>query len=241
MNMQQKSNMPYATDGLTDMTRFHHLQQWRSSFGIRKMPKIWIAFLLMAPCLFAQGDEKHKDEKKGNSGIRHEESKPESGPIVHNYTLGNRGLIGHGEKGEIVLGTANVTVNPDGSWNFSGQLNDNGTLIERRGKVLEESYGPNQAFCIVFALKSSEGTVIAFKHEGTLKQDNPQSYSWETQGNNRTIKDNFKAFAKSHDWYVTWVRVVLPQPGSSGGGPDVGTILADVAKVLGPLAAVAGI
>ena len=54
--------------------------------------------------------------------------------------------------------------------------------------------------CKQVAVKSSEGTVIAFKHAAVLNQENPQSYSWETQGNNRTIKENFKAFAKSHDW-----------------------------------------
>jgi hypothetical protein len=117
MNIQQKRNRPYTTDGRTDMNRFHHLQQWRSTFGIRKISNIGIAFLLMAPCLFAQGDEEHRDEKhKGNSGVHHEESKPESGPIVHNYIVAQHGGVSfNGKPGRLEFGTANVTVNPDGS------------------------------------------------------------------------------------------------------------------------------
>jgi hypothetical protein len=114
--------------------------------------------------------------------------------------------------------------------------------VDKKKGIVQNGIGTGLAFDIVFALKSSEGTVIAFKHVAVLDKDNPQSYNWETQGNNHTIKDNFKAFAQSHDWYVTWTAVGLPQPGSSGGGgPDVGSILADVAKVLGPLAAIFGL
>jgi hypothetical protein len=110
MNIQQKRTMPYATDGLTD--RFYQVQQWRSSFGISKMSKIGIAFLLMAPCLFAQGDEEHKDKKhedekhKGNSGVHHEEAKPESGPIVENYKIVEHAILHDGKKGEYIMGTA---------------------------------------------------------------------------------------------------------------------------------------
>jgi hypothetical protein len=248
MNIHQKKNMPYATDGLTDMNRLHHLQQWRSSFGIRKMPKIWIACLLMAPCLFAQGDEKHKDEKKGNSGVRHEESKPESGPIVENYKIVEHVILKDGKKGEYIMGTANVTVNPNGSWNFSGQMNPypgetvRGLTPERPTQEICMVEGPDVELNILFALKSSEGIVIAFKHAAALGKENPQSYSWETQGNNNTIKENFKAFAKKHDWYASWIAVALPLPGSSGGGgSDAGSIIGDVVKALGPIAAVFGL
>jgi VCBS repeat-containing protein len=165
-----------------------------------------------------------RDEKlKRNSGVRHEISKPESGPIVDNWEGKTDFTADDGKKDEIKYGTANLTLNPDGSWNFSGQMN-------------EDHVGSGAAFNIVFAVRSSEGTVIAFKHAAALEKENPQSYSWEKQGDNRTIKENFKAFAKKHDWYVTWTAIGLPQPGSSGGGgSDFESIIGDLTKVLGPV------
>jgi hypothetical protein len=168
MDIHQKKNMPYNIDALTDMNRFHHLQQWRSSFGIRKMSKIGIAFLLMTPCLFAQGDEKRKDEKhEGNSGVRHEEAKPDSGPIVDNYKIAepdeaSRKLPDGRKEWQFIYGTANVTVNSDGSWNFSGRMNQYGDFEKNEKKSQELTLGTNASFNLVFALKSSEGTVIAF-------------------------------------------------------------------------------
>jgi len=65
----------------------------------------------------AKEDETHK----GSSGVRHEMSKPESGPIVDNFTMTRR-WSADGKEYEDIFGTANVTVDTDGSWNYSGQM-----------------------------------------------------------------------------------------------------------------------
>ncbi len=136
-----------------------------------------------------------KDEpKKGNSGKHHEGAKPE-GPIVDKWTIAEHYKSTDGKKEEVKFGTANLTINPDGSWNFSGEMNHELSGCE---------------FNAVMAVKSSEGTVIAFKHSAAQLTDKPQSYSWEKQGNNRTLKDNYKAFAKEHDWYGLVQHCVWP-------------------------------
>ena len=141
--------------------------------------------------------------KKGNSGKQHGERKPESEAVVDHWTLGLRGT-------GIKVGTANVTLNPDGSWKFSGQT--------------KPRYLAGCEFKIVFAVKSSEGTVIAFKHSGDLVAGRPRSFSWHKQGRNPTIKDNFKAFAKDHDWYGTW---------SCQGGTNIQSLLNEIPSEIG--------
>lgn len=149
--------------------------------------------------------------KKGNSGKQHGERKPETEPVVDHWTLGLRGT---GAK----VGTANVTLNPNGSWRFSGQTKPRDLA--------------GCEFNIVFAVKSSEGTVIAFKHSGDLSPGKPRSFSWHKQGRNPVIKDNFKAFAKDHDWYGTWscegganIQSLVNEITSGLGSPIIGTLL----------------
>lgn len=127
------------------------------------------------------------EAKKGNSGERHEEGKPGEKSVVYNWTMGGP---------DVKYGTANVTLNPEGSWNFSGHVNDEPTNV----KTKQYSLNGCGIFAIVFAVKSSEGTVIGFKHSAVLGKFDPQAYSWETQGTNRTIKDNYEAFARATNY-----------------------------------------
>jgi hypothetical protein len=182
--------------------------------------------LAVVPQVMAQSKAERQEEKKGNSGKKHEGAKSETGPLVHTFIVKQdvNGLNGK------PFGTANVTLNPDGTWNYSGDV----------GKDLNWALSGCE-FNVVIGVKSAEGTVIAFRHTAALEKEKPGSYSWQKQGKNATIKDNFKAFAKDHDWYGSWNCVGLPQPGSSsnggGGGPGAGAVISDVVGVLGTILA----
>ncbi len=181
-------------------------------------------FAVLVPGVFARANGEEEQHKRGNSGPRHEEPNKQEGPVVDNWKINYHYLGTDGKEHDIDYGTANVTLNADGSWNFSGQMN-------------EDHVGSGCEFNIVFGVKSSEGTVIAFKHAAVLEMEKPQSYSWEKQGNNRTIRDNFKSFAKKHDWYGTWTCVGLPHASSGGGGGmDIGKLIGEVGTVLGAIA-----
>jgi hypothetical protein len=169
---------------------------------------------------------KEGEEKKGNSGKQHG-AKSDTGPVVVNWTIEQKAIqFKDSKQPPIKFGTGNLTLNSDGTWNFSGQMNQLLTGCE---------------FSAVLGIKNSEGVAIAFKQSAALEKEKPQSFSWEKQGKNPTIKDNFKAFKKDHDWYGSWNCVGLPKPGSSGGGgggPDAGTVVSDVVGVLGALLAI---
>lgn len=178
--------------------------------------------LAAAGCLFAvllaggiacaqkapKGQAENKSQPKdSDSGRRHASSAGE-GPVVDNWKMSRRFSTTPGEVVIRDFGSANLTLNSDGSWNFSGQMNKN-------------QVGTGCRFYIVMAAKSSEGTSVAFRVSDILDQSNPQSYSWQKQGNNRTIKDNFAAFKKSHDWAGHWTCVGLPQAGDGGFGDSI--------------------
>ncbi len=94
---------------------------------------------------------------------------PTSGPIVVNWTF---------KKG---TGSANLTVNSDGSYVFSGQYN---------GKK------PGKDFDIALALKASTGAVILFHYMG----DAADGVQWSKQGQSGILKDDFALFAGKLDW-----------------------------------------
>src|ERR1700722_9804295 len=129
--------------------------------------------------------------RKGNSGKQHGESKGATEPIVDNWTIKEaerndaNGKLGGQQSGGKV-GTAKLTLDPNGSWDFSGST--------------ERGFGMCH-FNIVFGVKSSEGTVVAFKHSAYLNPKNAQSFTWQKKGQSPVLKKNFKAFAKDHDWY----------------------------------------
>ena len=118
-------------------------------------------------------------------------------------------------------GDANLTLNPDGTWNFTGSF-----PWSEQGSHLD----------LVMGVKDSKGTLIIFT---TSTLSTREGYIWNKQGKNQTIKDNFSYFEDKYHWY--WkadVQIVYDQP-SGGGGPNVGNIIGDVAKALGVAATVA--
>jgi hypothetical protein len=92
-----------------------------------------------------------------------------TGPIVVNWHFKNNGL-------------ANLTVNSDGSYLFSGHFDK-----KESGKD----------FDIALALKSSTGGVILFHYVG----DADNGVQWSEQGQETILKDDFQTFAGKHDYY----------------------------------------
>jgi hypothetical protein len=89
-----------------------------------------------------------------------------TGPISHNYTL------------KKVDGTLNILVDPDGTWNFSGNT-----------KAF-----PGKDFDVTLALKNSTGAVVLFHYVG----DASHGIQFSKQGQNDILKENFASFASSH-------------------------------------------
>jgi hypothetical protein len=89
-----------------------------------------------------------------------------TGPISHNFTL------------KKVDGTLNILVDPDGTWNFSGNT-----------KAF-----PGKDFDVSLALKNTDGAVILFQYVG----DATHGIQFSKQGHNDILKENFASFAKSH-------------------------------------------
>jgi hypothetical protein len=89
-----------------------------------------------------------------------------TGPISHNYIL------------KKVDGTLNILVDPDGTWNFSGNT---------------KSF-PGKDFDVTLALKNSTGAVVLFHYVG----DASHGIQFSKQGKNQILKENFASFASSH-------------------------------------------
>jgi hypothetical protein len=106
------------------------------------------------------------------SGIQ--QQPPAPGPISHSW---------HMKK---VNGTANIVVNPDGSYIFSGQVNDK---------------KPNRDFDITLALKSNLGAVVLFEYAG----NDANGAQWSKQGQSDALKEDFSTFAGKHEtaWAYT--------------------------------------
>jgi hypothetical protein len=101
-----------------------------------------------------------------NSALQQETS---SGPIAVNF---------HFKKD---AGGGNLTINPDGTYLFSGQY---------------KSKMKNKDFDLVFGLKSSLGGVVLFQFVG----DATNGVQWSKQGQEAILKDDFSSFAK-HAYY----------------------------------------
>jgi len=100
---------------------------------------------------------------------------PSHGPIVVNMHFAKWGN-----------GSANLIVNPDGTYLFSGKWN---------------TAKKNRDFDIVVALKSSLGGVVLFHYVGSIRNGGVQ---WSKQGQSAILKDNFKSFAGPHDWIAKY-------------------------------------
>jgi hypothetical protein len=157
-----------------------------------------------------------------DSGKQHVASHDPSKPIVINWEFKFE-IAGH-PGGTVPPGNASLTLNSDGSYNFAGTApTDSGAATTATPLWFAE-------FQLVLGVKNSEGSVILFLETGSLQYGR----IWNKQGNNQTIKDNWKAFAKAYDWEgkLGWYIVVDAQPDTSGGS-DAGSILGDVFGALG--------
>lgn len=94
---------------------------------------------------------------------------PATGPIVVNWSF---------KKGS---GATNLTVNPDGTYVFSGQY---------AGKK------PNKDFDIALVLKAKTGAILLFHYVG----DAANGAQWSNQGQSTILKDDFALFANKVDW-----------------------------------------
>jgi hypothetical protein len=111
------------------------------------------------------------DADTESSGVQ--KAAASTGPIVHNWHFKND------------AGSANLTVNPDGEYLFSGDY---------------RKKNPGHDLDIVLGLKSSSGGVVLFQFAG----DASNGATWSKQGKSDILKDDFTAFAGPHDWYVQY-------------------------------------
>jgi hypothetical protein len=89
-----------------------------------------------------------------------------TGPISHNYKLPK------------INGTLNITINSDGTWDFSGT-----------GKAF-----PHKDYDVSLALRNPMGEMILFQYIG----DATNGIQFSKQGQTEILKDNFASFAKGH-------------------------------------------
>jgi hypothetical protein len=107
---------------------------------------------------------------------------PATGPIAINWSF---------KKGQ---GSTNLTVNPDGTYVFSGQYS---------GKK------PNKDFDIALALKASTGAILLFHYVG----DAANGAQWSNQGQSDILKDDFAQFAGKTDWTAEYHFSASTRPG----------------------------
>ena len=91
---------------------------------------------------------------------------PSPGPISHNYTLPK------------INGTLNITINPDGTYDFSGT-----------GKAFM-----HKDYDVSLALRNPMGEMVIFQYVG----DASNGIQFSKQGHDTILKDNFASFAKGH-------------------------------------------
>ena len=140
---------------------------------------VFVLAALLPGQLFAQHAKKTPGSSTSPSTPGGDSSAPEGnngqpkkhhhkdGPIVLNWPLKDKHL--KGEKGD-----ANVTINEDGTWSYSG------TFPTLKDHDLD----------IVMSITSSEGSVYLFRFAGPLTH----GAQWQKQGQSQTLADNFRAF-----------------------------------------------
>jgi hypothetical protein len=203
------------------MTFGNSWKKWTMALGVFAVLLLaWFAGAQNPPKIAGKVPVEQEVHREAKSGKHHEKPKP-AGPIVDNWKIQKSRKDNFGQKVELSEGTVNLTLNSDGSWNFSGQMN--------------QQYVKACHLYVVIAVKSSEGTLIPFSHSASLNPNHPESYSWEKQGNNRTVKDNFKAFQKDgHDWAGHWKCLPAPRPqgGVAACNASYQAMLADLSQTL---------
>jgi hypothetical protein len=116
-----------------------------------------------------------------NSGLNHQATNTAPSPIVVKWHMNK------------VNGDANLIVNSDGSYLFSGHL---------------KNKEKDKDFDISLVLKSSLGGAIVFHYVG----DASSGLEWSKQGESEILKDNFKSFAGKVDWAAEY-RLHLDKEG----------------------------
>jgi len=135
-------------------------------------------------------DDPGKVVVKGSddSGTQHGEGQDAQKPIVINWEYHFEIGLGTPVPGQW-KGKASLTLNPDGSYNFAGAVP---AIYQTEGTSVKWYC----EFALVLGVKSSEGSVILFPYSGSLLYGKV----WNKQGTNKTIKDNWNAFVKAHNW-----------------------------------------
>jgi len=97
-----------------------------------------------------------------------------------------QGPINHTWQMKKMDGSANILINDDGSYVFSGHTN---------------AKRPNNDFDITLALKSKLGAVVLFEYCG----NDASGTVWSKEGKSEILKDNFESFAGPHEtvWAYT--------------------------------------
>jgi len=112
-------------------------------------------------------------------------------------------------------GTANLSLQPDGSWNFSGAY----TWSEPRSRMQ-----------FVLGLKDSQGSLFLFTADS---RSTAAGYVWSKHGQSRTIRDNWAAFSKGYDWYWKCRLRTLNGTDLKSSAPGFDSIFGDIAKAMG--------
>lgn len=118
---------------------------------------------------------------KENSGTH--QTSAGSGPLVVKWSM------------KKIKGSANLMVNPDGTYLFSGDVKDK---------------RPDHDFNIAVALKSSQGGVIVFQYSGNVSD----GVQWSKQGQSDILKDDYQSFAGKVNWAGEW-RISLSAAGEA--------------------------
>ena len=106
------------------------------------------------------------------TGIRH--AFHSTGPIVVNWHI------------KKTQGLANLVVNPDGTFLFSGNYKP-----AKPGKVLD----------LVLVLKSHVGATYLFRYMGNASGG---GIKWSEPGQSTILKEDFKLFSPGHEWAGTY-------------------------------------
>ena len=129
---------------------------------------------LLAVALFVANSAIAQDPSatpKEDSGVH--QKAPSSGPIVVKWKL------------KSLKGSANLMVNEDGTYLFSGDVKDK---------------EPDKDFDITLGLKSSDGGVILFHYVGNASD----GVQWSKQGQSDILKTDFQTFSGKIDWAGEW-------------------------------------
>jgi len=159
----------------------------------------------------------------------HHEQRKGKGPVVDIWRIKqplNQPQISPNFKRQI--GVARLTLRHNGSWNFSGHMNN----------VLVSS---GCRFYAAMAVKNGKGGSFAFRYSHVLDANNRGTYNWNIHGNSPRVKNFVNSLQKSHDWAGHWRCVSVPRAGNGGGGnggsgdPNWGSILGTFATIFGTL------